>query len=354
MPGLNYVNKPSLDRPVLIMGFAGWPNAGEVSTGTINYLERGLDAQPLAGIDPARFYDFTEARPTTRIENGRVRDFQLPDCHFKYVRTKPGETDLILFSGQEPNLDWEGFCDEVFKLVWEMQVRAVFTLGGTYDYVPHWLTPRISAVFSCDQAEALLADEKDTSPGQYQGQVSIHTIITVRARDLGLPVVGLWGHSPVYIQTGNYKIHRSLVEILKRAVGFSLDTKDLLVDIADMDRQIESLIEESPKLKKYLEELDTGSAARSYPWTNSSGRRETDGRTVHFPFIFRMAIHAPRRKIFLVWRPGNTFTLFCNPIQMAISGLLRKNPPHSPFIKGGGILRCSLDIKRRLSWLPLK
>jgi len=256
MSELYYFDQPRLDRPVMVVGFSGWPNAGDVSTGALSYLLRRLEAKPLAMIEPDNFYTFTTDRPTAKITAGHLEDLRFPRNHFSYVKTGVGERDLILFSGREPDLRWKYFAQLILDLAQDMNTQTIFTVGGTYDYVPHWVEPRVSVVYSGAAAKAALAGMTgQLSPAEYEGPISIHTWLMVRGREQGLPVVGLWGHAPVYIQTGNLNILQRLVEIIKTAAGFSLDTQDLLEGIVEMSRQIEDLIANNPRLKKYVDEL---------------------------------------------------------------------------------------------------
>lgn len=256
MSALNYVDRPTLNRPVLLMGFAGWPNSGEIATGTVSYLRRRLASKPLAFIEADEFYDYTSERPTARINEGRLEWFTTPRNLFSYVPGSDGDRDLILFQGREPHMRWNAFCDLILDLARDMGVAAIFTLGGTYDYVPHWLDPLVAAVYSDETAETwTTVVASQVSPADYKGPVSIHTMLLSKGREKHVPVVGLWGRAPVYIQTGNVRVHRQMVELLKRAVGFRVDTTDLNAGIAEMDEQILGIIAKNPQLKKYVDEL---------------------------------------------------------------------------------------------------
>ncbi len=288
MPELDFHERPVLRSPDLLMGFSGWPNAGEVSSGTVSFLKRSLKAKHLATISPDGFYDFTKDRPTARISAGRLRENRLPRNEFFYARSEAWDRDLLLFSGVEPNLRWNEFCGLVVETALEMGVRAIFTLGGTYDYVPHWMEPQVMAVYSDEAAEQLTAGlERHVRPADYDGPVSIHTMLMVKGREAGLPVVGLWGRAPVYLQTGNVKINLYLVEMLKRMSGFDLDTSELAGQIEEMDGHIKELVAGNPRLKKYVDDL-----AREYRGRESGSgadavRTETDnseGRGKVIPF----------------------------------------------------------------------
>ncbi|MEW6263786.1 MAG: PAC2 family protein [Thermodesulfobacteriota bacterium] len=279
MTGLIFHQRPELKRPAMIVAFSGWPNAGDVATGTLEYLENRLQPKPLAFLASDQFLDFTEVRPTARIKNGRIREFHAPVYNFTWFTGSIDQSDLILLRGPEPRLNWSPFCDLVLKLAGEMNVRVIVTLGGTYDYVPHWLPARVSAIYSDQAAEEMaLTASLRLNLGEYQGPVSIHTLILDQARALGLPAIGLWGHAPVYIQTGNLKLHQALVDILKKLVGFDLDASDLETGVKEMERQIDDLVAKNPELKKYLadfkQEHQGPSTRRPRPAVLDSGGRE--------------------------------------------------------------------------------
>jgi predicted ATP-grasp superfamily ATP-dependent carboligase len=255
MIDLKYTFQPELTRPTLIMSFSGWADAGEASTGAMSYLERRLEPVSFAEISADPFFDFTQQRPEAIIKNGRLEHLDRPRLKFTYHQDQ--DADLILFQSPEPHLNWSAFVDGVFSLIRQMGVQTVVTLGGFYGYFPHWIEPTITAVHSDDRAETVTAGLENIEPGEYNGPVSIHTILmTETHRQHGPPVVGLWGGAPVYVQTGNIKIHLALVEAVKHVTGLALDTSDLTAQIADMDLQIEELVKENPRLKQYLDELE--------------------------------------------------------------------------------------------------
>ena len=53
---LDIYHDPKLQQPSLVIGFDGWMDGGNVSTGTIDYLRLKLEALPLGSIDPDGFY----------------------------------------------------------------------------------------------------------------------------------------------------------------------------------------------------------------------------------------------------------------------------------------------------------
>ena len=84
---LNIYKKPNFDTPRLLLGFSGWMDGGEVSTGTVKYLIDKLGAQRFAEIEPKGFYinsfpgsmEITALfRPHTKIKDGLIESYEIP------------------------------------------------------------------------------------------------------------------------------------------------------------------------------------------------------------------------------------------------------------------------------------
>ena len=56
---LEICKRPKLSNPRLLLGFSGWMDGGDVSTGTIKCFIDKLDAQRFAEIDPTGFYIYS-------------------------------------------------------------------------------------------------------------------------------------------------------------------------------------------------------------------------------------------------------------------------------------------------------
>ena len=61
MSDLRFHSQPELEHPLVIAGFAGWNDAGEVATSAIRFIRRRWRAERLADIDPEEFYDLWDS-----------------------------------------------------------------------------------------------------------------------------------------------------------------------------------------------------------------------------------------------------------------------------------------------------
>jgi proteasome assembly chaperone (PAC2) family protein len=254
MEEIIYLEKPNLTKPYLIIGFEGWPNAAEVSSIALQHLVDNLEAKKFASIPTENFYKISSLRPMAVIKQGRLIELKSPGNHFYYVKN-PLFNDLILFYGVEPHLRWNVFADLLLDLAERFDVIQIFTIGGTYDYIPHTYPPMVSALFNHEELR-----EKVIQAGlgltEYSGPISIHTFILEAAKKRDLKAISLWGHAPQYLHTRNVKV---VCSVLRRLI----DLTQIEVDLSELenagdyfDQQVNQLVKEDPKLQEVISKLE--------------------------------------------------------------------------------------------------
>ena len=270
-----YLERPVLHEPYLIIGFEGWPNAGEISSFALRHLIDSLGAREFASIPTENFYQMSSLRPMAVIKEGRLIELKSSGNHFYYVKGLPSN-DLILFSGVEPHLRWNVFADLILDLAERFRVTQVLTIGGTYDYVPHTYPPMVSSLFNHEELR-----ERVVGAGlgltEYSGPISIHTFILETAGKRNLDAISLWGHAPQYLQTRNVKVACSLLKKLIDLTGIEIDLSDLEKAGEYFDQQINQLVGEDPKLQEVigkLEEAYKGSERILQPLRKEEGAKE--------------------------------------------------------------------------------
>ena len=275
MEGIAYSEEPVLNKPYLIMGFEGWPNAGEVSSFALRHLVDHLGARKFASIPTENFYQMSSLRPMAVIKEGRLVELKSSGNHFYYVKGLPSN-DLILFSGVEPHLRWNVFTDVVLDLAERFHVKELFTIGGTYDYVPHTYPAIVSCLFNHEELRERVS-RAGLGLTEYSGPISIHTFILEAARKRDLRAISLWGHVPQYLQTRNVKGVCSVLKKLIGLTGIKIDLSELEKAGDYFDQQINQLVEEDPKLQEViskLEEVYKGSERTRQPLGKEEGPTE--------------------------------------------------------------------------------
>lgn len=254
MEEITYHETPKLHKPYLIIGFEGWPNAAEISSSGLQHLVETLNAKKFASIPIESFCQTSSSRPMAVIKEGRLIELKLPGNHFYYWKN-PLSNDLILFYGIEPHFRWSLFVDLLLDLAGRFDVCQLFTIGGTYDYIPHTYPPMVSALFNHEDLK-----EKVIQAGleltEYTGPISIHTFILEAAKKKGLKAISLWGHAPQYLQTKNLKVVCSVLKSLMGLMEMEIDLSELERAGDYFDQQVNHLVEQDPKLQEIISKLE--------------------------------------------------------------------------------------------------
>jgi proteasome assembly chaperone (PAC2) family protein len=249
-------HRPELRSPYLVAGFAGWPNAGEVSTGAISYLKEKLRAEKFGEIKPHAFYDSSSLRPQTVIEDGLIKELKFPANEFFYWKSEKSVHDLIILLAVEPNLNWNEYVDSILHLAEQFNVERIYTVGGTYDRVPHTASPMVTAAVSDLELKEELK-KYDIEPAEYQGPCSIHTVLLTAAKRRNIKGISLWGHAPHYIQVENPKVCYGVLKRLTEMLQIEIDLEEIIAASEYLDEQVSKAISQKPELEEYVKDLET-------------------------------------------------------------------------------------------------
>ncbi len=235
------LERPQLTAPYFIVGLNGWLNAGEVSTGSIDYLRRKVGARKFATVNTQGFYIYQipssnpelTLRPKAQISEGLVKNLELPKNELFFWKSG-GEHDLILFLGFEPNLNWPEFCQIIFDVARDFQVSRIYCLGSFFDQVPHTRETRINVTVSHQHMRSEF--KNFTHFGEYLGPCSFTTMMIFQGWEQDIEVAGLSARSPIYINDLNSK---GCYDLLKKV----LNLMDLRIDLLDLKEAGEELVE---------------------------------------------------------------------------------------------------------------
>lgn len=257
---LRLFHEPAVNQPSLVIGFEGWMDGGDVSTGTIDYLRIKLGALPFAEIAPDGFYILNVPgpmeltglfRPHVHYEDGIIKQYDYPKNHF-FVQT---DYNLMLFSGKEPNLDWDRFADAIFSLCERFGVQRIVYVGSVAGLAPHSRDPRISCTLSRPELK-LQTDKMGFHVSQYEGPGSFATHLTQRAAERGIDLIGLVAEIPAYLQGYNPKCIETTVRCISSILGLHLVCDDLRALGEEYERRVSDLVGQQPDLAQRVEQLE--------------------------------------------------------------------------------------------------
>ena len=254
MDAIQYLAEPKLNDPVLLAGFGGWGNAGEVATSTIDYLVENLKAEKLATLESDNFFLFSVNRPLVTIVNGHLKRLNLPRSRFHYW-TNPQGSDLILFYGPEPQTCWHQYVEAFMQLCQRFQVKTFITLGGLHDEVLHNEERISAAAGSMDDIQVLRALGEPVQLIDYVGPSAIHSLFLAKSKDFNMQSISIWAHAASYLQGTNYKLCAALIRRLNLLLELQVDTIELELSWKLLEEQIEDLIARNEQLKQHVEDL---------------------------------------------------------------------------------------------------
>ena len=260
MENLIIYEKPKLKKSRMVLGFSGWMDGGNISTGSIRYLKDKLKAKKFAEINPERFYIFNlpgtmqevaQFRPYTKVQSGIVKEFNYPKNEFFYDE----RNNLILFSGKEPNLRWSEYAGCIFDLGKEFDLREMYFAGSVAGAIPHTREVRIFCSFSTERQRTKLRDY-DVGFTEYEGPASIITLLTKLSEEKGIEMINFVAEIPVYIQTENPKGIKAIMKRFAKLLKLDIDLSDLSKMSDEFERNVSEAVAREPKLAEQVKKLE--------------------------------------------------------------------------------------------------
>jgi len=257
---LNVYKRPKLRNPRLLLGFSGWMDGGEVSTGTVKCLIDKLDAQRFAEIEPKGFYIYSFPgsmeitalfRPHTKIQNGLIASYEIPSNEF-FCSEKD---DLILFIGKEPNLYWEEFAECIFSVCAEFHIEMIYFIGSVAGLVPHTREPRLFCSVSDPKLKETF-QHYGVKFTNYEGPASIVTYLTANCNKRDLGMVSLVATIPAYVQGNNPKCIEAVTRRLVGMLGLQLELDDLTKVSDAFEKKLGDVVLEQPELQSNIHKLE--------------------------------------------------------------------------------------------------
>ena len=114
-----------------------------MATGALEWAIQDRAVTVVASVDPDPFFDFTQERPETFIDEDGERLIRWPENDFLIARFPEGSRDLVILSGVEPHLHWGVFADCIVDCAKQLGCEVVVTVGAAAEGVPHTRSPQV-------------------------------------------------------------------------------------------------------------------------------------------------------------------------------------------------------------------
>lgn len=253
MDQLVWHERPTLRRPVLLVAFEGWSDAGDAASSAVEFLSDRWSSRPVASIEAEEFFDFTETRPRAVLDEEGNRQISWPSNELR-TATVPGlDHDVLLFIGTEPQLRWRTFCRQLTSAAEALGVSYVITLGALLAEVPH---TRETSIMGSSQDPGLQV-RFGLEASRYEGPAGITSVIHQACVDAGIPSAALWAAVPSYVPGApSPKATLALVERATSMLGTAIPATDLEIASAAYERQLDELVSEDEETAGYVEQLE--------------------------------------------------------------------------------------------------
>jgi proteasome assembly chaperone (PAC2) family protein len=244
--------RPVLRRPLAIIAFEGWGDAGGASSLAVDHLIDVLAGFRFARIDPDEFFDFQVRRPVVEIDEGGTRDIEWPEISLHALSVPGADRDLVVVTGDEPSARWKTFSGVLGDALRSLGVREVVTMGAFIGQVPHTLPVPLIGVAS----DPDILEEFDLPPSEYEGPTGIIGVLNHDLGRTGFDVISVWAAVPHYLSNQEYPPGAlALLDKVLEVAGLSLDTSDLQVDVVEFRHQVDQAVQDSD-LKEYIDGLE--------------------------------------------------------------------------------------------------
>ena len=241
-----------INKPVLIVAFEGWNDAGEAASTAARYLRDYFKAIQAGKIEAEEFFDFTVSRPTIELPDGQ-REIIWPTTNLHIAKVSKSKYDFASLIGHEPQLRWRTFTEEIVKTANKIEAEMVITLGALLTDVPH---SRPVKVFGSSE-DPLVSKQLDLSPSTYEGPTGIVGVLNDALKNNGIPGISLWASVPAYVSGAQSpKAALAMVQRLAEIMELKIPYTDLEIASASYEKQINEIIFEDDSTSEYVKQLE--------------------------------------------------------------------------------------------------
>ncbi|MEM4245841.1 MAG: PAC2 family protein [Candidatus Bathyarchaeia archaeon] len=252
---LRILKKIDLKSFSMIAAFSGWPDAKRVATYAAQYLVEKLQAERIGEIDSAPFYDFTIQRPIVSIEQGLMKEYELPQNRIYAWKGTGKRAGLTILIGQEPHPNWPRYVESFFHIFSLGRIRRLCLLGGLIDHVPHTVEPVISGL-ATNLNLLREVDAQGVERTTYMGPSSVHSLIIRECARMGVSALSLWGHAPPYIKdTDIYTAYHLLLKAVP-IIGLDVDLTALRREGEMLRKQLDAMMDQDQSFAESVRQLE--------------------------------------------------------------------------------------------------
>lgn len=253
MTELVWHTRPTLRRPLFLMGFGGLFDIAETATSALRHLSSRGRPETIASLDPETFFDFSKQRPTVSIDDDGARHLHWPANDVAVLDDPAGVHDLVLLAGLEPHVRWRTFAERVHEVVAALHCELVVTVGAMADATPHTRAPVVIG----STTNVALARRLGLSGPRYQGPTGIVGVLHDLLERRGVPAVSLRVPVPHYAAGTDHPLStQALLRHLQHVTGVPTGHTDLDEEANRQRRRLDRAVAADPDAVSYVAALE--------------------------------------------------------------------------------------------------
>jgi len=247
-----FLERPDLESPVLVLALEGWIDAGGAAAMAATAVLDTAETTTLVRFDADELLDHRSRRPIVHIDGGLNTGLTWPAIELVAL-SDPQGSDVLVLRGSEPDHRWRAFARAVVDLALELGVGLVVGLGAYPAPAPHTRRSRLASTAT----DRLLADRVGSLRTTVDVPGGINAAIEERCAAVGLPAVTIWAQVPHYASGMAYPgAALALVEKLNELGSFSFPTGELAAEAAATRSRLDTLVAESAEHVELLRQLE--------------------------------------------------------------------------------------------------
>ena len=227
-----------ISRPILLMGIAGFMDAGSAGRLATGYLRDLLESRVVARIDIDSYFDYRARRPKTEFMSDHYESIEMPEIVVRQF-TDDTNTSFLMLTGPEPDMGWRVIADAICDLVDLWDVRLVVGMQGVPFPAPHTRPVQVTAHGNNPD----LLHGRRPWVGDIEVPGSLNALVELMLSERDRDMLTLIGHVPHYLTTSEY--HRASVRLLEETsaiTGLVLPLDDLRDLANETDQEISAQV----------------------------------------------------------------------------------------------------------------
>jgi hypothetical protein len=253
--GLYEISSDVTDVPLglpLVAGLTGFADAGSAVTQLSDYLLETVEHRVIATFDNDELLDYRARRPTIYFDADHLGDYT-PASLKLYLATDDIGQQFLLFTGYEPDFQWDRFTAAVLQLIDRYQVKTTTWVHAIPMPVPH--TRAIGVTVSGNRAE--LIDTMSIWKPQTQAPANALHLVEYRLQELGHPIAGFVLLIPHYLADTEFPAAAvTALESVSAATGLIFPTDRLREEGRDFIQKIDNQVVTNQELAKLVGTLE--------------------------------------------------------------------------------------------------